>query len=102
MVFPKTLSEMMSSPGMEKDTWINAESNYHEEEHTELAGPIPTLHMHPIAGKVEQVAKDREALGAWWKRRRGFCTQKLPDPEDSEGKRHQSGKDQDVVHHARR
>jgi hypothetical protein len=87
MVFPRMLSEIMSSPGME-DTCINVESNCYEEEYTELAGPIPTLHMHPIACKVEQVAKDREALGAWWKRQGGFCTKKLPDPEDSEGKRH--------------
>jgi hypothetical protein len=73
-VLPRMLSEMISSPVVEKDTLVNTGSNCKRKEHTKLARPIPTLHVHIIACKVEQVAKDREALGTWWKRQRGLTT----------------------------
>jgi hypothetical protein len=73
-VLPRMLREMMSSPAVDEGTLVNTESNYNEKEHTKLARPIPTLHVHIVACKVEQVAKDREALGTWWKRQRGLTT----------------------------
>jgi hypothetical protein len=73
-VLPRMLSEMISSPEVGKDRLVNTGSNCKGKEHTKLVGPIPTLHVHLTVCKVEQVAKDREALGTWWKRQRGSTT----------------------------
>ena len=54
MVLPRTLREIISSPVVENnDTQVSAEGSFQGKEHTKLARPIPTLHMHVIARKVK-------------------------------------------------
>jgi len=53
MVLPKTLREMISSSAVENDTQVSAESGFQGKVYTELATPIPTLHMYIIARKVK-------------------------------------------------
>lgn len=53
MVLPRTLREMVSSPAVENDTQVSAESSFQGKGYTKLARPIPTLHMHVIARKVK-------------------------------------------------
>ena len=53
MELPRILREMMSSPAVENDTQVSAESRFQWKVYTKLARPIPTLHMHVIARKIK-------------------------------------------------